>query len=85
VTCPRTLAGNAAATAAGIRVRINMVALKGLNDDAIESMLLSCAAQGHDLTLIETMPLTDVRARLEERYTLTPSPHGRVAPPAISM
>lgn len=78
--------GIAAATAAGVRVKINMVALKGLNDSEIEPMLRWCATQGHDLTLIETMPLgmidedrTDrylpldgVKADLAKSYTLTP-------------
>lgn len=80
------MAGIAAARAAGIAVKINMVALKGLNEDEIEPMLLWCGAEGHDLTLIETMPLgvvdedrTDrylpldgVRRRLEERFTFEP-------------
>lgn len=82
----RVLEGIAAAKAAGLHVKINMVALKGLNEDEIEPMLRWCAAEGHDLTLIETMPLgmidedrTDrylpldgVRATLAERYTLIP-------------
>ncbi len=69
------------------RVKINMVALKGLNDDEIEPMLRWCAAEGFDLTLIETMPLGEVederaghylpldavKRRLEERYSLVPS------------
>ena len=81
------LGGIEAATAAGIAVKINMVALKGLNEDEIEEMLLWCAGQGHDLTLIETMPLGEVeedrtrhylpldqvRHRLERRFTLAPS------------
>jgi len=82
----KVLEGIAAAKAAGLRVKINMVALKGLNDAEIEPMLRWCAAEGHDLTLIETMPLgaveedrTDrylpldgVRRTLENRYTLVP-------------
>lgn len=82
----KVLAGIAAAKAVGLRVKINMVALKGLNEDEIPSMLRWCAAEGHDLTLIETMPLgaveedrTDrylpldgVRRRLESLYTLVP-------------
>jgi cyclic pyranopterin phosphate synthase len=81
------LAGIAAARAAGLAVKINMVALRGINEDEIESMLLWCAGEGHDLTLIETMPLgeveedrsahylplSEVRLRLERRYSLTPS------------
>jgi GTP 3',8-cyclase len=50
------LDGIAAASAAGIAVKINMVALRGLNEQEIEPMLRWCAAEGHDLTLIETMP-----------------------------
>ena len=82
----QVLDGIAAATRAGIAVKINMVALAGLNEDEIEPMLRWCAAEGHDLTLIETMPLgmidedrTDrylpldrVRRDLEQRYTLVP-------------
>ena len=84
----KVLDGIAAAKDAGLRVKINMVALKGLNEDEIEPMLRWCAAEGHDLTLIETMPLgaieedrTDrylpldrVRAALERRYTLVSLP-----------
>ena len=81
------LGGIAAAQAAGLTVKLNMVALAGVNDDEFEDMLLWCDRQGLDLTLIETMPLGDVeddrtdhylpldrvRHRLEERFTLTPS------------
>lgn len=82
----QVLAGIAAASAAGIRVKLNMVALAGLNEAAIEPMLHFAARGGHDLTLIETMPLgaveedrtahylplSVVRARLEARFTLDP-------------
>src|SRR5690349_24190648 len=56
----QVLAGIEAAAEAGLKVKINMVALKGLNEDEIGSMLRWCGAQGHDLTLIETMPLGEV-------------------------
>lgn len=83
----QVLAGIAAAKSAGLRIKVNMVALKGLNDDEIEPMMRWCGHHGHDLTLIETMPLgavdedrTDrylpldaVKADLETRFTLTPS------------
>jgi len=83
----QVLAGIAAANAAGLRVKINMVALHGLNDEEIEPMLRWCGAQGFDLTLIETMPLGEVeedraahylaldqvKAELERRFTLVPS------------
>ncbi|MCW3796319.1 GTP 3',8-cyclase MoaA [Sphingomonas sp. BN140010] len=81
------LRGIATAQAAGLHVKINMVALKGLNDDEIADMLLWCGAQGHDLTLIETMPLgaveddrtehylplDEVKRQLERSFSLRPS------------
>jgi cyclic pyranopterin phosphate synthase len=83
----QVLAGIAAAKSAGLKIKINMVALKGLNDDEIEPMLRWCAEQGLDLTLIETMPLGEieedrsayylpldgVKRRLEQRFALVPS------------
>ena len=84
----QVLEGIAAAREAGLRVKINTVALKGVNEDEIESLLAWCARNGHDLTLIETMPLGEVdadrtdqylplstvRARLAQRFTLTDLP-----------
>jgi len=64
----KVLAGIAAAKAAGLAVKINMVALKGLNEDEIVPMLRWCAAEGHDLTLIETMPLGAVEEDRTDRY-----------------
>jgi GTP 3',8-cyclase len=55
----QVLSGIDAAKTAGISVRINMVALKGVNEDEILAMADYCAANGHDLALIETMPLGD--------------------------
>ncbi len=83
----QVLDGIAAAKDAGLAVKINMVALKGLNEAEIEPMLIWCGEQGFGLSLIETMPLgqidedrtdrflplTVVKDRLEARYTLVPS------------
>ena len=83
----QVLGGIAAAKAARLKIKINMVALRGLNDNEVEPMLRWCAREGFDLTLIETMPLgaigeeraahflplDEVRGRLEERFTLVPS------------
>lgn len=83
----QVLCGIEAAAAVGLRIKINMVALKGLNEDEIGSMLRWCAAQGYDLTLIETMPLgeveedrtehylplSQVREQLEQQFLLIPS------------
>jgi cyclic pyranopterin phosphate synthase len=81
----RVLEGIEAAKAAGLHVKINAVALKGENEDEIGDMLAWCGERGHDLCLIETMPMGDidgdrtdqylplsiVRARLRQRFTLT--------------
>ncbi|WP_296679079.1 GTP 3',8-cyclase MoaA [Novosphingobium sp.] len=86
---PQVLEGIAAARAAGLAVKINTVALKGVNEDEIPTLMEWAHGQGMDLTLIEVMPLgeveadrfdqylplTKVRAALEQRYTLTPSAH----------
>ncbi len=78
------LGGIEAAAAAGLKVKINTVALQGVNDHEIGSMMEWAHARGFDLTLIEVMPLGDigaerghqylplsrVRARLADRYTL---------------
>jgi len=64
----RVLAGIAAARAEGIAVKINMVALRGFNEDDILPMLRWCDAQGHDLTLIETMPLGEIDEDRTDRY-----------------
>jgi cyclic pyranopterin phosphate synthase len=81
----RVLAGIDAAQAAGLRVKINTVALKGVNEDELFVLQEWCAARDMDLTFIEVMPmgdlggedrldqywpLKDLRARLAERFTL---------------
>lgn len=83
---PQVLEGIKAARAAGLKVKINAVALKGFNEDELFLLLDWCATEGHDLTFIEVMPmgedmtagrldqywpLKDLRARLSERLTLT--------------
>jgi cyclic pyranopterin phosphate synthase len=55
-----TLAGIAAAQEAGLQVKINTVAVPGVNDDEFDSLLEWCGARGFDLTLIETMPMGDI-------------------------
>ena len=86
----QVLAGIEAAKQAGLKIKINAVALKGVNDDEIERMLEWCGAEGFDLTLIEVMPMGDiggeerldqylplslVRTRLAKRFTLEESSH----------
>ncbi|MGQ2931508.1 MAG: GTP 3',8-cyclase MoaA, partial [Sphingopyxis sp.] len=62
------LKGVAAARHAGLAVKINMVALAGLNEDQLLPMLAWCAANGCDLTLIETMPLGDIADDRSDHY-----------------
>ena len=85
----KVMAGIEAAKAVGLQVKINAVALKGVNEDELDRMISWCGAEGFDLTLIETMPLGDidgdrtaqylplslVRARLAERWTLVDIPY----------
>jgi cyclic pyranopterin phosphate synthase len=74
-----------AAHDAGLEIKINAVALKGVNEDELSDMLAWCGDQGFDMTIIEVMPMGDigserrvdqylplstVRARLAERWTL---------------
>ena len=53
---------------AGIKVKINTVALKGQNEDELPDILDWCVSNGLDLTLIETMPLGDVADAREDNY-----------------
>ncbi|MBS0474801.1 MAG: GTP 3',8-cyclase MoaA [Proteobacteria bacterium] len=85
----QVLEGIAAARAAGLKVKLNTVALKGVNEGEIPALVAWAHEQGMDLTLIEVMPLgaveadrfdqylplPQVRAALERHFTLTPSAH----------
>ncbi|MGE4482464.1 GTP 3',8-cyclase MoaA [Acidocella sp.] len=66
----QVLAGIEAAQAAGLAVKINMVALKGMNDDEFDAMLAWCGQRGFDLCLIETMPMGEVTHREETHLPL---------------
>src|SRR5581483_677759 len=56
----QVLAGIAAAKAAGLAVKINAVALKGVNDTEFDRLIAWCGEAGHDLTLIEVMPMGEI-------------------------
>jgi cyclic pyranopterin phosphate synthase len=56
----QVLAGIEAAKAAGLAVKINAVALKGVNDGEFDRLIEWCGAHGHDLTLIEVMPMGEI-------------------------
>jgi cyclic pyranopterin phosphate synthase len=83
----QVLDGIQAAQDAGLKVKINTVALRGINEDEIETLMVWAHGRGMDFTLIETMPMGEVdadrteqylplslvRARLAERFTLKDS------------
>lgn len=85
----KVIGGIDAALAAGLRVKINTVALKGVNDQEIGKLISWCGERGMDLTLIETMPMGEVegdrfdffmpldelRKEIEKSWTLIPSTH----------
>ena len=85
----RVMEGIEAAQRAGLEIKINAVALKGVNDAEIPDMIRWTHGRGMDLTLIETMPLGDidgdrtdqylplslVRANLERDFTLSDIPY----------
>jgi cyclic pyranopterin phosphate synthase len=62
------LAGIAAAKAAGLEIKINAVALKGLNDREYGRLIEWCGAEGFDLTLIETMPVGEISMDRVDQY-----------------
>ena len=85
----KVMAGIFAARDAGLRIKINTVALNGVNDDEFDRLIAWCGTHGFDLTLIEVMPMGDiggetrldqylplslVRTRLQARWTLTELP-----------
>ncbi|WP_375690503.1 GTP 3',8-cyclase MoaA [Pseudooceanicola sp. LIPI14-2-Ac024] len=86
---PQVMRGLDAAQAAGLKVKLNAVALRGFNEDELFTLAAFCADRGMDLTWIEVMPmgdlgnedrvgqywsLNDLQARMRERYTLTDLP-----------
>lgn len=88
------LEGIAAARAAGLKVKLNTVALKGVNEGELPALIEWAHGEGHEVTLIETMPLGDidgeradhylplpvVREALEQRWTLTDLPDSTGGP-----
>jgi cyclic pyranopterin phosphate synthase len=84
----QVMAGIDAAEKAGLSIKLNAVALKGVNEDEIDDLVRFAHGRGFDLTLIETMPMGDidgdrtdqylplsiVRARLMDRWTLEDIP-----------
>ncbi|MDO9125719.1 GTP 3',8-cyclase MoaA [Parvibaculum sp.] len=65
---PQVLDGIAAAKRAGLQVKINTVALKGVNEAELPSLIEWAHGEGHDITLIETMPMGDIDGDRTEQY-----------------
>ena len=91
----KVLAGMKAAREAGLQIKLNTVALKGVNEDELGDMVAFAGDEGFDMTIIEVMPMGDignenrvdqylpvsvVRSRLEKRFTLTPSEYASAGP-----
>ncbi len=84
----KVMRGIEAAEAAGLKIKLNTVALKGFNEDEIPQMLRWAHGRGMDMTVIETMPMGEIdgdrtdqylplsllRAQLEKQFTLTDIP-----------
>ncbi len=95
----KVLAGIDAALEAGLKVKINTVALKGVNDGELNDLVRWCGDKGCDMTLIETMPLGEIsedrtdqylplsiaRAELEKSWTLTDTTHNTGGPARYTM
>jgi cyclic pyranopterin phosphate synthase len=94
----QVLKGIAAAKAAGIAIKINAVALRGVNDDEFDDLVRWCGDEGFDLTFIEVMPLGEigevrldqymplsmVRADLNKNWTLTDTDYSTGGPARYS-
>ncbi|MCK5546181.1 MAG: GTP 3',8-cyclase MoaA [Rhodospirillaceae bacterium] len=90
----KVMQGIGAAKKAGIKIKINTVALKGINDDEFNDIINWCGDNGFDMTFIETMPLGDigelradhhlpldqVRGELEKKWSLSQSSHNSGGP-----
>ena len=85
----KVMEGIDAALAAGLKIKLNAVALKGFNDHEIPDLMRWAHGRGMDLTVIETMPMGEIdvdrtdqylplsllRAQLEGQFTLNDIPY----------
>lgn len=90
----QVLAGLAVARQAGLKIRVNAVVQRGVNEDGIDDLVAWCGGQGFDLGLIELMPLgvvpevgtspylplSEIRRRLSLKWTLVPCDHRTSGP-----
>jgi cyclic pyranopterin phosphate synthase len=64
----KVMEGLAAAKDAGLQVKINAVALKGVNDDEVDRLVAWCGDEGYDLTFIEVMPMGEIGEQRVDQY-----------------
>ena len=76
----QTLDGIFAARAAGLAIKINAVAMKGVNEAEFDGMLAWCGEHGFDLCLIETMPMGDITGDRTDQYLPLSVVRARLAP-----
>jgi cyclic pyranopterin phosphate synthase len=91
----KVLDGIKVAKNAGLKIKVNTVVLKGINDHEIDNIIIWCGEEGHQLSLIEVMPLGGgrggdynshylpldlIQERLRRRWTLEPSPYSSGGP-----
>jgi cyclic pyranopterin phosphate synthase len=83
----QVLEGIQAAKEAGLKIKINTVAMRGVNDAEAMDLIRWCGDEGHDITFIETMPMGEIdgeradvymplsvlRAQISQHYTLEDS------------
>ncbi len=95
----QVMAGLDAAQVAGLMVKVNMVALRGVNDDEFDAMIAWCGERGFDLVIIEVMPMGDigedrldqymplsmVRQKIECNWTLTETDYATGGPARYSI
>src|SRR3546814_2859649 len=73
------MAGLAAADRAGLKIKSNMVALRGVNEDEFDRMIAWCGERGYDLVIIEVMPMGDIGEDRLDQYLPLSMVRSRIA------
>jgi cyclic pyranopterin phosphate synthase len=75
----KVMEGLAAADRAGLKIKINMVALRGVNEDEFDRMIAWCGERGYDLVIIEVMPMGDIGEDRLDQYMPLSMVRSRIA------
>jgi len=75
----KVMDGLAAADRAGLKIKINMVALRGVNEDEFDRMIAWCGKRGYDLVIIEVMPMGDIGEDRLDQYMPLSMVRSRIA------